>query len=57
LNIWQKTKPFYNELKSLPIESQNDKQNKQIFITAVSQAINRVKCNDCKTHIETEGKE
>lgn len=57
MNIWQKTKPFYNELKSLPIESQNDKHNKQIFITAVSQAINRVKCNDCKTHIETEGKE
>lgn len=57
MNIWQKTKPFYNELKSLPIESQNDKHNKQIFITAVSQAINRVKYDDCKPHIETERQE
>ncbi|WP_299089793.1 hypothetical protein [uncultured Metabacillus sp.] len=57
MNMWQKTKPFYNGLKSLPIESHNDKHNKQIFIAAVSQAINRVKYKDYKTHIETEGKE
>ncbi len=57
MNIWQKTKPFYNGLKSLPIESQNDKHNKQIFITAVSQTINHVKYKDDKKNIETEGKE